>query len=106
MKVEIILQKSWLYYNNVDAPRSSNYKLHVALPIGNFDEYHKKLRSLLEDAVEAGIIRGFKILNKGDSHDLEKEIGGKDISIAEDKNARLHNNPVTIYLTETFNPAE
>ncbi len=106
MKIEKKLQGSWLQYINVDAPKAANYKLHVALPIGNFDEYNKTLRDLLESVVENGIILGFKILNKGDSHDLEKKMGGKDISIAEDKNARLYNNPVTIYLTETFNPAE
>ncbi len=106
MKIKKTLRNPWLKYINVDAPKASNYKLHVALPIGNFDEYNKKLRDLLERAVENGIILGFKILNRGDSYDLEKEMGGKDISIAEDKSARIYNNPVTIYLTETFNPAE
>ena len=106
MKIETTLRNPWLQYTNVDAPKASNYKLHVALPIGNFDGYNEKLRALLKGAVGNGIIRGFKILNRGDSHDLEKEMGGKDISVAEDKSARIYNNPVTIYLTETFNPAE
>ncbi|MCF6767591.1 hypothetical protein L3V86_04350 [Thiotrichales bacterium 19S11-10] len=104
MKINIILQNSWLHYTNEDAPKSANYKLHVALPIENFDAYHEELRHQLEIAVGEGIIRGFKILNRGDSHDLEKQLGGKDVPNVENKNARLYNNPITIYLTEKFNP--
>ncbi|MDI9818045.1 MULTISPECIES: J domain-containing protein [unclassified Legionella] len=102
MKLREITESSWLYCDNEHAAEHSNYKLHAALPITNFDTHQARIYQLLKKAVEDGLIPGFKILNIGDSSELEKAIGGKEITIDKDPRSRLFNNPFTIYLYEGF----
>lgn len=102
MEIKETIKNSWLYCDNKYATEDSNYKLHAALPIVNFDNYYARIYQLLKKSIEEGVIPGFKILNIGDSSELEKTIGGKDITIDENPNSRLFNNPFTIYLYKDF----
>jgi len=106
MKISEVSNDDWLYCSNKHAPQHGIGKLHAALSIEHFDQYHQRIYNLLKRAVEDGIIPAFKILNRGDSENLIKELGGTDVSILQNPNSRLYNNPFTIYLYENPNVAQ
>src|SRR5260221_12984414 len=101
MKIEEVNMKSrtavehtkyWIYYHNKDYAASSNYKLHIALPIANFDTYHEQVYNALSQAVNAGTIPTFKIYNVGNSNDLAKKLGqldGEKVTIQKNQDARI-----------------
>lgn len=90
---------AWLHCMNNDMETKSDKKLHIALPVAYSDEKcQKQLYQLFKEASEEGLIQGFKIINRGDSWNMQEELGGDDVTIDENPSARLYNNPVTIYL--------
>ena len=100
-----ITRNNWLYYYNQDfsLQSQSNFKFHVYLPIPYFDSHQERIYQVIQKAVDDGIILGFKRLNLGKSSTLMEYQGGVNVTISENKNVRIFNNPFTIYLHENSN---
>lgn len=103
----------WIYCTNfaVGEHNVSNYKLHVALPMDQYDQHAMLVYARLKKAVDEDIIRGFKMLNIGDGATLAAELSKQqeyskkpaaNITFTDVSNARVYNNPFTIYLTKEF----
>lgn len=98
---------SWLSYKKAVKGKHAQYKLHVYIPVKNFDAYQRRIYNILQRAVEDGVIPEFKVLNRGNAASLIEQLGGDaSVTIQENPNARIYNNPFTIYLYDDFIPEQ
>ncbi|MFN3234370.1 MAG: hypothetical protein ACE365_03005 [Gammaproteobacteria bacterium] len=82
----------WRCYDINASGFISEHKLHIALPVEYYDDYHGIICQLLERAVEDKVIPCFKMLNSGNSEVLQQRLN------EDSEETRAFNNPFTIYL--------